>query len=103
NTSSASWSPAEVIVLIDKVIAQKSKAGNGQNFRPAVWSLITSCKGLANPAKGGPKTGKACKEKWKRLRTTFYAVDHLTHASGFAYSEALGANIGVENESVWQE
>ncbi|KIJ11018.1 hypothetical protein PAXINDRAFT_45369, partial [Paxillus involutus ATCC 200175] len=46
---------------------------------------------------------KSCREKWKRIRATFHIVDKLAHTSGFAYSEALGANIGIENQSVWDD
>ncbi|KAF9222935.1 hypothetical protein BS17DRAFT_707524, partial [Gyrodon lividus] len=47
------------------------------------------------------KTAESCREKWKRIKATFPVVDKLAHASGFAYSEALRANIGVENQSIW--
>ncbi|KIK74225.1 hypothetical protein PAXRUDRAFT_122842, partial [Paxillus rubicundulus Ve08.2h10] len=46
---------------------------------------------------------RSCREKWKRTRATFYIVDKLAHTSGPAYSEALGANIGIENHSVWDD
>ncbi|KAF9226051.1 hypothetical protein BS17DRAFT_698274, partial [Gyrodon lividus] len=49
------------------------------------------------------KTAKSCREKWKRIKAAFHVVDKLAHASGFAYSEALGANIGIENQSVWDD
>ncbi|KIK77525.1 hypothetical protein PAXRUDRAFT_166550 [Paxillus rubicundulus Ve08.2h10] len=63
-----SWSLADVNVLIDEVIAQQAKAGDGLNFRPSVWTSISACPGLSKPVKGGPKTGKSCREKWKRVR-----------------------------------
>ncbi|KIK79933.1 hypothetical protein PAXRUDRAFT_159969 [Paxillus rubicundulus Ve08.2h10] len=62
-----SWSLADVNVLIDEVIAQQAKAGNGLNFRPSVWTSISACPGLSKSVKGGPKTGKSCREKWKRV------------------------------------
>ncbi|KIK78289.1 hypothetical protein PAXRUDRAFT_101797, partial [Paxillus rubicundulus Ve08.2h10] len=38
-----------------------------------------------------------------QIRETYYVIDHLAHASIFAYSEKLGANVGVKNQSVWDD
>ncbi|KIK24363.1 hypothetical protein PISMIDRAFT_98546, partial [Pisolithus microcarpus 441] len=63
------------------------------------WNAVSNA--LSNPSKGGSKTSKVCKEKWKRLRKTFKVIDCIKNTSGFAYSHELGANIGLENEAVW--
>ncbi|KIK16369.1 hypothetical protein PISMIDRAFT_15853 [Pisolithus microcarpus 441] len=91
-----SWSEADTITLLDLVVAHKASAGEGLNFKATFWN--TAAAHLGNPSKGAPKTAKACKDKWKRLRKTYDAVDQLCSRSGFMYSLKSGANIGIEND-----
>jgi hypothetical protein len=72
--TSVSWSPADINVLVDEVITRWEKAGDGLNFQSSVWTSIAACQGLSQPTKGGPKTGKSCKEKWKRVQSSRTAV-----------------------------
>ncbi|KIK72391.1 hypothetical protein PAXRUDRAFT_22041 [Paxillus rubicundulus Ve08.2h10] len=46
------WSLADVNVLIDEVITQQAKSGDGLNFQPSVWTSIPACLGLSKPVKG---------------------------------------------------
>ncbi|KAI6029130.1 hypothetical protein PISMIDRAFT_121563, partial [Pisolithus microcarpus 441] len=94
-----SWSEADTITLLDLVVTHKALAGEGLNFKATFWN--TAAVHLRNPSKGAPKTAKACKDKWKRLRKTYDAVDQLCSRSGFVYSLKSGANIGIENEQLW--
>ncbi|KIM51466.1 hypothetical protein SCLCIDRAFT_143217, partial [Scleroderma citrinum Foug A] len=41
---------------------------------------------LANPSKGGTKTPKACRHKYKRLRKRFKVIDHIVNTSRFTYN-----------------
>ncbi|KAL4071579.1 hypothetical protein V8B97DRAFT_1961007, partial [Scleroderma yunnanense] len=97
----ASWMDGDIDTLLDLASAHKALAGEGMNFKAIFWNTVSTT--LANPSKGGPKTAKVCKEKWKRLRKMFDVIDHIANTSGFAYSLQSGANIGLENEAVWNE
>ncbi|KAL4073321.1 hypothetical protein V8B97DRAFT_1953997 [Scleroderma yunnanense] len=97
----ASWTDGDIDTLLDLVIAHKALAGEGMNFKAIFWNTVSTT--LANPTKGGPKTAKVCKEKWKRLRKMFDVIDCIANTSGFAYSLQSGANISLENEAVWNE
>ncbi|KAI6031185.1 hypothetical protein BKA83DRAFT_4004025, partial [Pisolithus microcarpus] len=97
----ASWTDADVNVLLDLAIAHKASAGEGMNFKATFWNTASAA--LSNPARGGPKTARVCKEKWKRLRKMFKVIDCIKNTSGFAYSNELGANIGLENEAMWSD
>ncbi|KAL4064219.1 hypothetical protein V8B97DRAFT_1988291 [Scleroderma yunnanense] len=100
-TPQASWTDGDIDTLLDLVIAHKALAGEGMNFKAIFWNTVSTT--LANPTKGGPKTAKVCKEKWKRLRKMFDVVDHIANTSGFAYSLQSGANISLEHEAMWNE
>ncbi|KAL4078344.1 hypothetical protein V8B97DRAFT_1936806 [Scleroderma yunnanense] len=100
-TPQASWTDGDIDTLLDLAIVHKASAGEGMNFKAVFWNTVSTT--LANPTKGGPKTAKVCKEKWKRLRKTFDVIDCITNTSGFVYSLQSGANISLENEAVWNE
>jgi hypothetical protein len=55
--------------LINFLIEHKAEVGDSATFKPAVWNtasvlLEKSC------VKGGPKTSKACSDKWTRVHRT---------------------------------
>ncbi|KIK29931.1 hypothetical protein PISMIDRAFT_75362, partial [Pisolithus microcarpus 441] len=56
----ASWTDADVDVLLDLAIAHKVSAGEGMNFKATFWNTASAA--LSNPARGGPKTARVCKE-----------------------------------------
>jgi len=62
---SASWPDVDINTLLDLAISHKASAGQGTNFRATFWNGVAAA--LANPSKGGPKTPKACKDKYKRV------------------------------------
>ncbi|KAI6158841.1 hypothetical protein EDD17DRAFT_1763187 [Pisolithus thermaeus] len=89
----ASWTDADVNILLDLAITHKASAGEGMNFKAPFWNAVSDT--LPNPSKGGPKTSK--------VRKIFEVVDCVKNTSRFAYSCELGANIGLENEAIWNE
>ncbi|KIK16154.1 hypothetical protein PISMIDRAFT_113900, partial [Pisolithus microcarpus 441] len=97
----ASWMDADINVLLDLAITHKASAGEGMNFKATFGNAVSNA--LSNPSKGGPKTSKVCKEIWKRLRKTFKVINYIKNTSQFAYLCELGANIGLENEAVWND
>ncbi|KAL4064150.1 hypothetical protein V8B97DRAFT_1988723 [Scleroderma yunnanense] len=97
-TPQASWMDGDIDTLLDLVITHKASPGEGMNFKAIFWNTVSTT--LANPTKGGSKTAKVCKEKWKRLRKTFDVIDQITNTSGFVYSLQSGANISLENEAI---
>ncbi|KIK20947.1 hypothetical protein PISMIDRAFT_46458, partial [Pisolithus microcarpus 441] len=94
------WTGADIDVLLDLAITHKASAGEGMNFKAIFWNAVSDT--LSNPSKGGSKTSKVCKEKWKKGKT-FEVINCIKNTSGFAYSHELGANIGLENEAVWND
>jgi hypothetical protein len=62
------WTQEDETALIDFLIAHKSEAGDGLNFKGSVW---TAAAAHMQPVttKGGPKNGDKCKAKWGRVRT----------------------------------
>ncbi|CDO71207.1 hypothetical protein BN946_scf184971.g2 [Trametes cinnabarina] len=54
---------------------------------------------------GGPKTGTGCKNKWARIKETYmvcYKLKQNHGTSGFTWSEEKGADIGIEDEPIWE-
>ena len=49
-------------MLLDLVLKEKAKAGDGLNFSMPFWNGISLA--LPQPARRAAKTAKACKEKW---------------------------------------
>ncbi|KIK78570.1 hypothetical protein PAXRUDRAFT_45590, partial [Paxillus rubicundulus Ve08.2h10] len=49
------------------------------------------------------KTSKQCKEKWSQVRKTYVIVHKICNASGLMYSLEHGANIGPQDEAVWDK
>ncbi|KIO11961.1 hypothetical protein M404DRAFT_125381, partial [Pisolithus tinctorius Marx 270] len=96
-----SWSDKDMFALLDFINSHKATAGDSLNFKVPFWNAHAASLMLANPEKGGPKTPKSCKEKWKRLQSTYMVIDHLSHSSGFVYSPKSGADISVANENSW--
>ncbi|KIJ06178.1 hypothetical protein PAXINDRAFT_25329, partial [Paxillus involutus ATCC 200175] len=95
------WSDTDVTGLLDLAIKEKAQAGDGTNFKPQFWTNAAAA--LSDPSKGIIKTSKQCKEKWSRVRKTYTIVHKLCNASGLTYSLEHGANIGPQDEAVWDE
>ena len=65
NSKRTMWSADDEKALVSALLERKAEAGNGANFKPAVWNAVASSMG--KPAKGAPKTADSCKSKWGRV------------------------------------
>lgn len=99
--SQVSWTDAESDMLLDIISTHKASAGDGLNFKMTFWN--TAAAQLPGPTKGAPKTAKACKERWQRMKKTFDVIERISNASGLSYSRESGASVGLENEMVWAD
>lgn len=66
-TKAARWLLEDEIALIDFLIANKEKAGDGLGFKPSVWTAAADHLEKVT-TKGGPKTHDKCKAKWHKVR-----------------------------------
>ncbi|KAF7371621.1 hypothetical protein MVEN_00017600 [Mycena venus] len=97
----AAWTHEDIVKLLEYLISQIATSEGGGNFK---MQIFTAAARILNEirAKGGPKTGKGCQNKYKALRATHQVVDHIkNHASGFTYSDDHGADIGPASASAW--
>lgn len=113
----AVWTPGDEDKLLDFLLEHRAAAGDGGNFKEATFQGIS---GLLTPlvTKGGPKTVRACQNKWNsvryhipiiqlcvdsflKLRRTFRVVQGIKNVSGWTWSDETGASITPELESSW--
>ena len=73
----ASWTAEDVNILLDLAIAHRSSAGGGMNFKSTFWNLISTA--LLNPTKGGPKSARVYKERWKRMCNYSQITNHCAN------------------------
>ena len=57
----AVWSAEEEQALVSALLEHKAQAGNGMNFKPAIWNAVAAEVGSA---KSAVKTADTCKMKW---------------------------------------
>ncbi|KAM5530466.1 hypothetical protein V8D89_015866 [Ganoderma adspersum] len=96
----AKWSLKNEKNLVKFLVHQKAKAGDGGNFKIAVFKEAPVYL-AAWPYDGPEKMAVACKNKWIQLKKDYWAVCKLKKASGFSYSDKDGAGITADTESVW--
>jgi len=114
------WSPEEEERLISFLVSRKSEAGDGGSFKGPTWTAATQ-EMAKFPTKGPNKTSTACSSKYGRvsisthpnlktltilqLRSQYNRVTTLKGLSGLGsrYTTELGMNIGVAEQSVWNE
>ena len=69
------WIGDNIIQLINCLIDHKSDAGDSATFKSSVWTSVSEeleKTRIQEKGKGGPKTSKACSDKWAKVcRTTF--------------------------------
>ena len=71
------WSDEDEIQLINFLIEHKAEAGDSAMFKAPIWNTASQLLEKSH-VKGGPKTSKACSDKWMRIcRTTL--DDGTTH------------------------
>ena len=114
------WLPEEEMHLILFLVSRKSEAGNGRSFKSPTWTA--AAEEMAKfPTKGPKKTPTACSSKYGRvsisrrcdsksltilqLRTQYNLIMTLKGLLGLGsrYTSELGMNIGVAEQSVWDE
>jgi hypothetical protein len=80
NLPPAFWSDDDVTIMVDLVIERKAEAGDGLNFKTPFWNAVAAA--LSPPLRGGVKTVKICKDKWKRVRIFYLFVGfyNLVHS-----------------------
>jgi len=114
------WSPEEEMCLILFLVSRKSEAGDSGSFKSPTWTA--AAEEMAKfPTKGPKKTPTACSSKYSfvsisrhrdskfltilQLRTQYNLITTLKGLSGLGsrYTSELGMNIGVAEQSMWDE
>ena len=62
------------INLINFLIEHQGEQGDGDSFKASVWTAAT-LELEKSRIKGGPKTSKACSDKWSRVHRIFFLDD----------------------------
>ena len=96
------WSEKEEIELINFLIEHKAEAGDSVTFKAPVWNAASQLLEKSR-VKGGPKTSKACSDKWLRVRRT--ALEDGTTSTFlflFLFLLAQGAlHLNYLNQGLW--
>ncbi|KAJ7931982.1 hypothetical protein B0H13DRAFT_1485777, partial [Mycena leptocephala] len=97
---SAAWLQPDEKKLIEYHVEHQAAAGDGTNFK------VVTFRGAAihvnsTRTKGGPKSGKSCKQKYRALRRDWGFVNHIKGVSGFSWSDEHGANISAASQGAW--
>ncbi|KAJ7084117.1 hypothetical protein C8R44DRAFT_651662 [Mycena epipterygia] len=98
----AVWTDADIIALLNYLFTQVAAAGDGGNFKMAIF---TGAVPIVNAVRtrGGPKTRKSCHGKYKALRKIHDVIQHIKlHASGFTWDDTRSACIDVASKSAWE-
>jgi hypothetical protein len=67
--SRCDWSEKDEIKLINFLIERRAVAGDLATFKAPVWNAASQLLEKSR-VKGGPKTSKACSDKWTRVCRT---------------------------------
>ena len=70
------WSDEDEIQVINFLIKHKAEVGDPKMFKAPIWNAATHLLEKSH-IKGGPKTSKACADKWMRVYRT--ALDNDLH------------------------
>lgn len=78
HASRAVWTIPDEEALMEFLIEHKSEAGDGNNFKKALW---TSAATHLNTIKtrGAPKTADSCRAKYKAVSVLFYIYRYILH------------------------
>ncbi|KAG6905951.1 hypothetical protein DXG01_016695 [Tephrocybe rancida] len=99
-TGNAYWTEQDEDKLVEYLYNNRSRSGDGGSFRKPVFQEVSN---ILTPLrkKGGPKTVKACQNKWATLKRAYNVVLALKGVSGWTWDDKYGANITPELESSW--
>ncbi|KAJ7488662.1 hypothetical protein B0H11DRAFT_2405656 [Mycena galericulata] len=99
---SAIWTTPETKKLVDFLVDQVSRAGDGGNFPTAVWNEASAL--LAPMLKdGGPKTAKVCRNKYTQLRGVFKIAREIKKVSGWHWDDNTGTSVTADTKSSWDD
>ncbi|KAJ3007619.1 hypothetical protein NUW54_g3478 [Trametes sanguinea] len=99
----AKWTLEDEKMFVNYLTDHLAEQGDG-NYKMSTFNAAAAVLEGMRTA-GGPKTGTACKNKWSRIKETYYICYKLKHGdgtSGFTWSEERGADIGIEDEAIWE-
>ena len=86
------------MALIDFLIAHKSEAGDGLNFKASVWTAATAHMQPVT-TKGGPKHADKCKAKWGRVHTKKF--DYTDFSSNLSVALIYIPSCHTPQEFIW--
>ncbi|KAG2337290.1 hypothetical protein BDR05DRAFT_895522, partial [Suillus weaverae] len=98
----AIWNDAETDALVTYLHSQRSKIGDGGNFRSQVYSEAATT--IAKHRALGPtKTMSHCKNKWQSLKSLYNVIENYRlRTSGTHWDNEIGAGIeGKAASNVW--
>ncbi|KAL1944222.1 hypothetical protein VTO73DRAFT_3407 [Trametes versicolor] len=99
----AKWTLEDEKAFVGYLADHVAEQGDG-NYKMSTFNSAATFLEERRTA-GGPKTGTACKNKWARIKEIHaicYKLKHGQGTSGFTWSEERGADIGLEDEAVWE-
>ncbi|KAG1784478.1 uncharacterized protein HD556DRAFT_1532003 [Suillus plorans] len=98
----AVWNEAETDALITYLHSQRSKIGDGGNFRSQVYTEAATA--IAPHRTLGPtKIASHCKNKWQSLKNLYHVIENYRlKTSGTHWDHQIGAGIeGKAASDVW--
>jgi len=94
------WSEKDEIELINFLIEHKAEAGDSATFKSVVWNAASQLLEKSR-VKGGPKTSKACSDKWTRVcRTALDDGTVTTHPPSFFIAQG-DLQHNYRNQDLW--
>ncbi|TFK43026.1 hypothetical protein BDQ12DRAFT_595635 [Crucibulum laeve] len=86
------WTAADELLLLNFLRDHAAAAGDGGNFKLVTFTAAGAVLEL-KCTKGGPKTAKACQNKWTQV--------HIDAHTGWSWSDETGASITPDMEMQW--
>ncbi|KAF8952273.1 hypothetical protein BDZ97DRAFT_1682107 [Flammula alnicola] len=102
DNGAAQWTTEDEVIFIDFLLLHAAAAGDGGNFKMVTFNAAAPVIEVKR-VKGGPKTAKACQNKYNSLRRTFRAIQAIKNRSGWTWSDETGASITPEMEDTWSD
>ncbi|EGO02475.1 hypothetical protein SERLA73DRAFT_69978 [Serpula lacrymans var. lacrymans S7.3] len=93
------WTTKDIETLISFIIEHELEAKDNFTFKPAIWTgtavAVAQCWTV-----GAVKIPKACKAKWKDLKTDLKGVQQLYNQSDFVFLLEHGLDYAAANSAV---
>ncbi|KAH9172560.1 hypothetical protein EDB89DRAFT_1964914, partial [Lactarius sanguifluus] len=94
------WTLSDEKLLVGFLHEHRAASGDGGNFKMATFQAAAAIV-EAKRTIGGPKTMKACQNKWAALRRMFRAVQAIINHTGWNWCDEKGANIQPDQAGAW--